>query len=313
MKPIKRGYKVWCLADSKTGYIQKFEIYCGKETSDNKAKKSNLGETVVTKLTEDVKHTGRLIAHDNYFTSFRLAKKLLASGLFSVGTVKPQRKGLPQMLKTNDKLKRGESKFLTKEGVAAIKWMDNKAVTLLTTAHNPAFMTSVHRTKKDGTKAEVPCPKAVAVYNDVMGGVDRFDQRKERYQIGRRSVKWWHRIFYFLLDLGIINSFILWQVNKRNRNLDQLTFRIALARQLIDGYSSRKRKGRPASFQAKKCAVPDDVRLASVGNHMPKMVSNYRRCRKCSTKGKEKRTRCICAECDVPLCIGTCFSSFHGK
>ena len=30
-----------------------------------------------------------------------------------------------------------------------------------------------------------------------------------------------------------------------------------------------------ASFQAKKCAVPDYVRLASVGNHMPKMVSNY--------------------------------------
>ncbi|GFU18398.1 uncharacterized protein TNCV_1980791 [Trichonephila clavipes] len=44
----------------------------------------------------------------------------------------------------------------------------------------------------------------------------------------------------------------------------------ALARLLIDGYSSRKRKGRPASFQAKKCVVPDDVRLASVGNHMPR-------------------------------------------
>ncbi|GFS65529.1 piggyBac transposable element-derived protein 4 [Trichonephila clavipes] len=102
-------------------------------------------------------------------------------------------------------------------------------------------------------------------------------------------------------------------MNKRNRNLDQLTFRIALARQLIDGYSSRKRKGRPASFQVNKCAVPDDVRLASVGNHMPKMISNYRRCRKFSTKGKEKKTSCICAECDVALCIGTCFSSFHGK
>ncbi|GFW59928.1 piggyBac transposable element-derived protein 4 [Trichonephila clavipes] len=120
-------------------------------------------------------------------------------------------------------------------------------------------------------------------------------------------------VSYFLIDLGIVNSFILWQVNKRNRNLDQLTFHIALARQPTEGYSSRKRKGHPASFQAKKCAVLDDVRLASVGNPMPKMVSNYRRCRKCSTKGKEKKTRCICAECDVPLCIGTCFSSFHGK
>lgn len=38
MKPIKRGYMVRYLADSKTGYIQKFEIYCGKETSENKNK-----------------------------------------------------------------------------------------------------------------------------------------------------------------------------------------------------------------------------------------------------------------------------------
>ncbi|KAF8788874.1 hypothetical protein HNY73_006868 [Argiope bruennichi] len=116
-------------------------------------------------------------------------------------------------------------------------------------------MTSVNRTKKDGTKAEVPCPKAVAVYNDVMGGVDRFDQRKEKYQIGRRSAKWWYRLFYFIIEIAIINSFILWQVNKRNRRLDPLAFRIASACKLIDGYSSKKRKGRPASFQAKKCVM----------------------------------------------------------
>ncbi|GFU05897.1 piggyBac transposable element-derived protein 4 [Trichonephila clavipes] len=108
----------------------------------------SLGETVTIKLTEDVKHTRRLVAHDNYFTSFRLPKNLLANGLFSVGTVRPQRKDLPQMLKVNDKLERSGSMFLTKEGVASIKRMDNKAVTLLTIAYNPAIMTSVNQTKK---------------------------------------------------------------------------------------------------------------------------------------------------------------------
>ncbi|GFV30317.1 piggyBac transposable element-derived protein 4 [Trichonephila clavipes] len=73
-----------------------------------------------------------------------------------------------------------------------------------------------------------------------------------------------------------MNSFILWQVNKRNRGFDQLTLRTVLARLLKDGYSSRKRKGRLAGFQAKKCVVLDDVRLASVGNHMRHEVSNYR-------------------------------------
>ncbi|GFX42339.1 uncharacterized protein TNCV_110591 [Trichonephila clavipes] len=41
----------------------------------------------------------------------------------------------------------------------------------------------------------------------------------------------------------------MWQVNKRKRSSDQLTFRTALVRQLIGRYFSRKRKGRPASFQ----------------------------------------------------------------
>lgn len=67
----------------------------------------------------------------------------------------------------------------------------------------------VHPIKKDGTEEEITCPKSVAVYNDLMGEVHRFYQRKERYQIGRRSAKWWHRTFYLLIDHVIINSFVL--------------------------------------------------------------------------------------------------------
>ncbi|GFR11172.1 hypothetical protein TNCT_417331 [Trichonephila clavata] len=52
----------------------------------------------------------------------------LANGLFSVWSMKPQRKGFPQMLKANDKLERGGSMYLNMDGVAAIQWMDNEAV-----------------------------------------------------------------------------------------------------------------------------------------------------------------------------------------
>ncbi|GFV67991.1 piggyBac transposable element-derived protein 4 [Trichonephila clavipes] len=138
-----------------------------------------------------------------------------------------------------------------------------------------------------------------------MGGLNCFDKRKERYQM-KRSVKGWHRIFYRVIDLAIKNSLILWQVNKRNRSSDLLTFRVTLARQLINGYFSRKRKGRPVSFQA-KCTVPDNVRIASVENHLTKIVSNYRQCRECIRKGQEK------LECDVPLSIVICLYSLHGR
>ncbi|GFV38814.1 piggyBac transposable element-derived protein 4 [Trichonephila clavipes] len=144
------------------------------------------------------------------------------------------------------------------------------------------------------------------------GGGDSFDQRREGHQI-RRSVKWRYRNFYFLSGLVTINTFIVWQMNKRNKSLDQITFSITLVRPLIGGYTSRKRKGRPASFQAKKCVAPDDVCLHNVGNHMPKLVSNKRRCMKRNRKTQEKRTHYMCAECDVPMCTTTCFSPFHGK
>ncbi|GFS84079.1 piggyBac transposable element-derived protein 4 [Trichonephila clavipes] len=164
-------------------------------------------------------------------------------------------------------------------------------------------MISVNRTKKKDTKEEILCPKAAAVYNDVMLGVDCFDQRKEIYQI-RSSVKWGYRIFYLLIDLAIINSFILWQVNKRNRSLDQLTFLTALVRELIDGYSSIKRKRHPASFQPKKCIVLYDVRLTSVRNHLPKRwfptiddVGNV------TERDKKRGPANTCAECDVLLGI----------
>lgn len=52
MKPIKRGYKLWCIADQK-GYIKKFEIYQGKnEVSQEKCVQFRLGERVVLSLSE---------------------------------------------------------------------------------------------------------------------------------------------------------------------------------------------------------------------------------------------------------------------
>lgn len=94
---------------------------------------------------------------------------------------------------------------------------------------------------------------------------------------------------------------------------DQLSFRLRLARQLIAGFTSRKRPGRPVLFLANKKHVPDDVRLAAVGEHFASQGDTYRRCRKCSTRAHEKRTRFTCSFCKVPLCADPCFAKYHGK
>lgn len=53
IKPIQRGYKIWCLADQKS-YIKNFQIYQGKEEQiSEEFKHFGLGERVVLQLTKN--------------------------------------------------------------------------------------------------------------------------------------------------------------------------------------------------------------------------------------------------------------------
>lgn len=75
-------------------------------------------------------------------------------------------------------------------------------------------MTEVNRTQTDGSKEKVPCPKPIADYTRSIGGADRFNQLKSWFSSSRRSKKWWHMLFYFLLDASLVNSYILYVANQ---------------------------------------------------------------------------------------------------
>jgi len=146
------------------------------------------------------------------------------------------------------------------------------------------------------------CLATVAHYNAIMGRVDRFDQRRERYAIGRRSLKWWHCLLYFLIDLAIVNSFI--KRNCNNGGQSDQVFRLALVRQLKVG-GQIKRRGRPEFLTKNKTGVsgvPENVRLRKVGKHLP-VRTTRRRCRQCSTRKHEARTSIMCSHCKVTLCV----------
>lgn len=210
-------------------------------------------------------------------------------------------------------MKRGEFQFKVKNGVAAVQWMDKKPVNFLSSAHTPRQTTTVLRRLQNGKRVNVHCPAVVADYNKYMGGVDRFDQYRERYETGRKSIKWWFRILYFLLDMAVVNSFILWKMHRPpDPKNNQLTYRLKLARQLINGFSSRKIQGRPVNFF--KCSVPKELRLSKGALHLPRVVESPRRCKLCSSKQKKQtRTKVICIACKVPLCVKNCFETFHTK
>lgn len=311
MKPkIKRGYKVWCIADSSTGYLCKFDIYQGKQ--QERPNNRTLGEHVVLSLTEGIVTPGNQLFFDNFFSSTALLQQLRDKNILACGTFRTNRKDLPAELKVNNKLDRGEFIWRRKKNVTAYQWRDTKHVHIMSNYHDPCEDVEVDRTTPKGHKKAVRCPAAVRDYNLWMGGVDRFDQKRNAYPLDRRSKRSWSRIFYFILDAAIVNAYI--QYGYRN-SIAYLFFRVMLGRQLISGRSFRK--GRRSLVYHKRgsknglilTGVPGDVRFNGQG-HYPCTTTTHKRCRWSSTTSQEKRTKLVCVACQVPLCI-TCFAPFH--
>ena len=53
LKPVKRGFKVWVMADAHTGYVSSLQVYTGK---GGEKSTDSLGATVVKSLCKDIKH-----------------------------------------------------------------------------------------------------------------------------------------------------------------------------------------------------------------------------------------------------------------
>lgn len=116
MKPIKRGYKLWCRSDC-SGYTYEFDVYQGKAGDKSDANKENfgLGPSIVLRLTQSLKGKNHIVVFDNYFTSVELMQTLLPSHIYACGTVRKTRKGLIP-LKADKDLKRGDFDFRSRPG-----------------------------------------------------------------------------------------------------------------------------------------------------------------------------------------------------
>ena len=124
-------------------------------------------------------------------------------------------------------------------------WQDTKTVSVLSTNQSPSEFT-VQRRQKDSTRIEVPCPLAIKIYNLFMGGVNKNDQLRGYYLVRTKSRKSYKYIFWFIFDVAIVNSFILYGLSpSTGRKKTMKEFRVELAHQLIGSYNSRKYSDRP--------------------------------------------------------------------
>lgn len=98
--------------------------------------------------------------------------------------------------------------------------------------HNASHSEIVHRKNSRGEKIAMSCPSSIADYNKYMGGVDKFDQYMAAYSISQKSRRWWVKIFYYLLDTSIVNSYLLYKKScnsHKTKYISHLDFRSKLA------------------------------------------------------------------------------------
>lgn len=166
MKPIKRGIKMWCRADSSNGYLCEFSIYTGKS---GQGVEHGLGYSVVSNLCQHIHVKGNwyIIFCDNFFTSAKLIEDLYNNKILCCGTLRSGRKGFPAELFDKNvikRMKRGEIIWRMKGLMLALTWIEKKAVHAAGSNHKAPTddLFTVNRRKKDGTVEQVPCPETVS-------------------------------------------------------------------------------------------------------------------------------------------------------
>jgi hypothetical protein len=84
------------------------------------------------------------------------------------------------------------------------------------------------RTKRGQLKEK---PQVVQLYNDNMLGVDKMDPLAAYYSFLRKSVKWWRKVMFWLLEVSVVNSYIVYKTRLtllQQRPLTHLQFHRSL-------------------------------------------------------------------------------------
>jgi hypothetical protein len=185
-------------------------------------------------------------------------------------------------------------------------WKDRRDVRLLTNIHDPP--TEGNYCDEHGNAIK---PAIVADYNRHMGHVDTTDRMANSYTAIRRTWKWTKKLFFHLLNLAIVNSYILLS-SCSGKKISHRNFRLTLIREMLarSGYEPRPFRpvGRPAQTST------NIGRLDTRHNkHWPACSNTQRRCRVCSARGVMRFVKLICVQCDVALCVDRNFVDYHTK
>jgi len=189
-------------------------------------------------------------------------------------------------------------------GVHLTSWKDNKVVHVASTAAGSEPMGTARRFfRKERALKTISCPESIKLYNKTMGGVDRNDQDVGYYRISIRGKKWYYPIFLHLIDVAVVNAWLLHRMlcaNLNERPMDLLQFRIQLSESLLaEAISAR------SSSRSVRRSVMDELRYDGL-NHLV-VPAKLNRCGICGNNASFQ-----CEKCGRNL-HPKCFKMYHTR
>ena len=259
-KPHRWGYKVFLLAGYGSGICYDFLFYYGKSDLDTEEKR--FCTKVVLELCETIPRSNmHKLCFDNYFTTIKLQVELKKLGIYSIGTVRANR--LPGLVMKDEKdlskARRGsmDHRVAEVDGVelCAVRWYVNKTANCLSTLYGCQPTDLVERwSSKEKNHIQIAWPNIVKAYNQHMGGVDLIGMLGSLYRISSRSKKYYTKIIFHLIDLSIVNGWLLYRCHCSQLNIQKtdvmslLSLRINVAEAMLKSAppTPSTKRGRPS-------------------------------------------------------------------
>ncbi|GFS17067.1 PiggyBac transposable element-derived protein 4 [Elysia marginata] len=139
-KPDKYGLKIFWICDADNGYPLHGEPYLGKV---GRSREMNIGRNTAIALSDSEPYfgsgTGRNLTVDHFFTDMALSTHLLANNITLLGTVRNNKRFLPNKFQSGEGLKKGNVIFgfqKKSHTILAYKSNQKKHVVVISTMHH---------------------------------------------------------------------------------------------------------------------------------------------------------------------------------
>ena len=328
-KTDKFGMRIYQLRDE-TGYCCKYELSTGRPSG---VSKHGATYDLCMRMMERYLNRGHCLYVDKFYTSPVLFSHLYQQGTGACGTLRITRKHVPNIIKF-EKPAKGEILVVNNGPLMIMKYQDR---------HQPEMVmcSTLHRgVRVDSGKANsendqtIQKPDAVLDYNEQMRSLYRSDQLVQYLGMKRRTITWYKKVIFHLLDLCAVQAYIIYKM-KTEKPVPHRTFRKELVKQMVaslqmpDYYKVDRFRSQPHPNTLQpflRIQSQFNIHYLVKREGTAKRKCNTRSCAVCSASEKKllqlqgmavpgrrvgRESSFECAGCSVALCLIPCFQMYH--